>query len=82
MDMIETGCYEQCDHANGNQPNLTAIGMFLLVFILIHNFMHETIIIFLILYSFIEYKTEFSMWAISASPLQFTVCNHCLCFVS
>lgn len=44
MDMLETGCYEQCAHANGRQPNLTAI----------------------------EYKTEFSMWAISASPLQIT----------
>ena len=44
MDMLETGCYEQCAHANGKQPNLTAV----------------------------EYKTEFSMWAISASPLQIT----------
>jgi hypothetical protein len=34
----------QCAHANGRQPNMTAI----------------------------EYMTEFSMWAISASPLQFT----------
>jgi len=42
--MLETGCYEQCAHANGKQPNLTAT----------------------------EYKTEFSMWAISASPLQIT----------
>lgn len=42
--MLETGCYEQCAHANGRQPNLTAI----------------------------EYKTEFGMWAISASPLLFT----------
>ena len=42
--MLETGCYEQCAHANGRQPNLTAT----------------------------EYKTEFSMWAISASPLQIT----------
>jgi hypothetical protein len=42
--MLETGCYEQCAHANGKQPNLTAI----------------------------EYKTEFSMWAISASPIQIT----------
>jgi hypothetical protein len=44
MDMLETGCYEQCAHANGRQPNLTAV----------------------------EYKSEFSMWAISASPLQIT----------
>jgi alpha-galactosidase len=44
MDMLETGCYEQCAHANGRQPNMTAT----------------------------EYKTEFSMWAISASPLRFT----------
>jgi hypothetical protein len=44
MDMLETGCYEQCAHANGRQPNLTAT----------------------------EYKTEFSMWALSASPLQIT----------
>ena len=44
MDMLETGCYEQCAHANGQQPRLTSI----------------------------EYKTEFSMWAISASPLQIT----------
>ena len=44
MDMLETGCYEQCAHANGRQPNMTAD----------------------------EYKTEFSMWAISASPLQIT----------
>jgi len=44
MDMLETGCYEQCAHANGRQPNMTAI----------------------------EYMTEFSMWAISASPLLFT----------
>ena len=42
--MLETGCYEQCAHANGRQPNLTST----------------------------EYKTEFSMWAISASPLQIT----------
>ena len=42
--MLETGCYEQCAHANGRQPNLTAT----------------------------EYKTEFSMWALSASPLQIT----------
>ena len=42
--MLETGCYEQCAHANGRQPNLTAT----------------------------EYRTEFSMWAISASPLQIT----------
>lgn len=42
--MLETGCYEQCAHANGRQPNLTAT----------------------------EYKTEFSMWAISASPIQVT----------
>ena len=44
MDMLETGCYEQCAHANGRQPNMTAD----------------------------EYKTEFSMWAISASPIQIT----------
>lgn len=44
MDMLETGCYEQCAHANGKQANMTAV----------------------------EYTTEFSMWAISASPLQFT----------
>lgn len=44
MDMLETGCYEQCANGNGKQPNMTAI----------------------------EYKTEFSMWAISASPLQIT----------
>ncbi len=42
--MLETGCYEQCAHANGRQPNLTAT----------------------------EYKTEFAMWAISASPIQVT----------
>jgi hypothetical protein len=42
--MLETGCYEQCAHANGRQPNMTAT----------------------------EYMTEFSMWAISASPLLFT----------
>jgi alpha-galactosidase len=44
MDMLQTGCYEQCAHANGKQANMTAS----------------------------EYITEFSMWAISASPLQFT----------
>ena len=44
MDMLETGCDERCAHANGRQPNMSAI----------------------------EWKTEFSMWAISASPLQFT----------
>ncbi len=44
MDMLETGCYEQCAHANGKTPNMTAT----------------------------EYMTEFSMWAISASPLQWT----------
>ncbi len=42
--MLETGCYEQCAHANGRTPNMTAA----------------------------EYMTEFSMWAISASPLVFT----------
>jgi hypothetical protein len=42
--MLETGCAEQCAHANGKQANMTDI----------------------------EYKTEFSMWAISASPLQIT----------
>lgn len=44
MDMLETGCREQCAHANGHQATLTDL----------------------------EYVTEFSMWAISASPLQFT----------
>lgn len=44
MDMLETGCYDQCAHANGRQANMTAA----------------------------EYKTEFSMWALSASPLMFT----------
>lgn len=45
--MLETGCGvagADCAHANGREPNLTAV----------------------------EYKTEFSMWAISASPLQIT----------
>ena len=42
MDMLETGCYEQCAHANNQIPTMTAT----------------------------EYKTEFSMWALSASPLQ------------
>jgi alpha-galactosidase len=44
MDMLETGCAEQCAHANGKQANMTAT----------------------------EYKTEFSMWSISASPLIIT----------
>lgn len=44
MDMLETGCYEQCANGNNRRPNMTAG----------------------------EYKTEFSMWAISASPLQIT----------
>jgi alpha-galactosidase len=44
LDMLETGCAEQCAHANGKQANMTAT----------------------------EYITEFSMWAISASPLQIT----------
>lgn len=42
--MLETGCYDQCAHANGREANMTAT----------------------------EYMTEFSMWAISASPLHFT----------
>jgi len=44
MDMLQTGCYEQCAFANGKEGNMTAT----------------------------EYMTEFSLWAISASPLAFT----------
>jgi hypothetical protein len=44
MDMLETGCYNQCAHANGRESNMSRV----------------------------EYMTEFSMWAISASNLIFT----------
>ena len=87
MDMLETGCGLQCAHANGRQPNMVGSPSSRtpaplssprnnnpLTLSPYANRRRPPLVppLHPLTQTDTEWRTEFSMWAISASPLQFT----------